>query len=788
MIVFTVISGAKNEDALCYLLELDDEVRIMLDCGWNDEFNVEDLKHLRRVAKQVDALLLSHPDLSHLGAYPYAYGHFGLSCPVYATVPVVHMGRMCMYDIFQSKVNEDKFDTFALDNVDAAFEKVNTLKYSQPMVLGGKCKGITITAYAAGHTIGGTIWKIKKDTEEIVYAVDYNHKKERHLDGTVLHINGVVLDALSRPSLMITDAYNSLIIHPARKHRDAALFDTITNTMKNKGSVLLPTDSSARVLELAYLLDQHWAFYQVSYPLILLTHQSYRTIQFAKSMLEWMSDAINRQFDSKRENPFEFRYLRLCHKYKDLSKYPGPKVVLASNSSLDTGYARDLLLEWGTSESNALILTDRGPPNSLARKVYNEWNRLSQSNDGPVKPPVNLDLTMDLLIKKKVPLEGTELSEYKSELRKKQEREAAQAALIAKSLSIIEDDESDESESEIGDTDIEELLSKQFDLYVRDATKYGGFFKQTQSYLMFPYVEKRKRYDDYGEIIQVDQFARGIGDENAGDGDVNGDKADMNSDKDEFDREDSTNTFPESNVPTKYVSYEQEIKFQCQVRFIDLEGTNDGRSLKTIVPQVQPRKLIVVHASPEATNDFAQSCLAIRSMTRDIYTPDVGEVLNVSAAINFYQVKLTDALVSSLKLSKLEDYDIAFVNGKISFPPDSSLPVLDVVPIEELSSGTHNPVFVGEVKLTELKRVLQSEGITAEFKDEGVLVCNEKVAVRKGNFVVKEENVFEKIDESEDVLERIEKIVLEENKVIVLKKNEVIVLEDSEEEDEEISK
>ncbi|CAG8778805.1 18100_t:CDS:2, partial [Gigaspora rosea] len=112
----------------------------------------------------------------------------------------------------------------------------------------------------------------------------------------------------------------------------------------------------------------------------------------------------------------------------------------------------------------------------------------------------------------------------------------------------------------IGNTDIEELLSKHFDLYVRDSTKYGGFFKQTQSYLMFPYVEKRKRYDNYREIMQVNQFVRGIGDENAGYGDVNGDKADINSNKDEFDREDSTNSFLESNVPMKYVFYEQEIK------------------------------------------------------------------------------------------------------------------------------------------------------------------------------------------------------------------------------------
>jgi cleavage and polyadenylation specificity factor subunit 2 len=81
--------------------------------------------------------------------------------------------------------------------------------------------------------------------------------------------------------------------------------ESIHATLVSSGSVLIPTDSSARVLELAYLLDQR--FQNVNYPLILLTHMSYRTITYAKSMLEWMSDAINRQFDSTRENPFEFR-------------------------------------------------------------------------------------------------------------------------------------------------------------------------------------------------------------------------------------------------------------------------------------------------------------------------------------------------------------------------------------------------------------------------------------------------------------------------------------------------
>lgn len=46
-IKFTPISGAKNEDPLCYLLEID-EVKILLDCGWSDSFQLDDLVNLKK--------------------------------------------------------------------------------------------------------------------------------------------------------------------------------------------------------------------------------------------------------------------------------------------------------------------------------------------------------------------------------------------------------------------------------------------------------------------------------------------------------------------------------------------------------------------------------------------------------------------------------------------------------------------------------------------------------------------------------------------------------------------
>jgi cleavage and polyadenylation specificity factor subunit 2 len=69
--VFQPIYGAYSEGPLCYLLELDG-VCIMLDCGWDERFNTEDLEALKAVAPRVEYVLISHSDLAHIGALAYA--------------------------------------------------------------------------------------------------------------------------------------------------------------------------------------------------------------------------------------------------------------------------------------------------------------------------------------------------------------------------------------------------------------------------------------------------------------------------------------------------------------------------------------------------------------------------------------------------------------------------------------------------------------------------------------------------------------------------------------------
>ena len=227
---FTPIYGALTSDAsassgispMCYLLEFDG-VNILLDCGSSERFDMEALEPLRDIAPRVHLVLLSHARLEHLGALPYAVAKFGLNAPIYCTLPVKRMGEMYFYDALiarewgpgaeEVRVACDEHEAaaaataiasrkmgngepitatastvdpssgsstsqpFTVDDVDAAFDRFRTLNYRQNLTVNTPGGTIVITPYPAGGGLGRALWGIKKETDLIVYANHFNHRK-----------------------------------------------------------------------------------------------------------------------------------------------------------------------------------------------------------------------------------------------------------------------------------------------------------------------------------------------------------------------------------------------------------------------------------------------------------------------------------------------------------------------------------------------------------------------------------------------------------------------------------
>jgi Cft2 family RNA processing exonuclease len=70
VVKFTALYGTTAGEPLCSVLRFDDYA-VLLDCGWTEAMDPAVLEPLRRVAPQVRGVLITHPDLTHMGALPY---------------------------------------------------------------------------------------------------------------------------------------------------------------------------------------------------------------------------------------------------------------------------------------------------------------------------------------------------------------------------------------------------------------------------------------------------------------------------------------------------------------------------------------------------------------------------------------------------------------------------------------------------------------------------------------------------------------------------------------------
>ncbi|KAN0126510.1 Beta-lactamase-like protein [Russula decolorans] len=876
MLTFTPLSGAAKSSRtspLAYLLQVDD-INILLDCGSPDwcpeptssenggenKFPWEQYcDNLKGIAPSVDLVLLSHGDLPHSGLYPYAYSRWGLKAPAYSTLPVQAMARIAATEEIDGIRDEedvgsteeqaapsDGGDVHMRDpshstqdnqmeedsqtpqlhvpklkyvatpqEVHDSFDAVNTLRYSQPAHLSGRCQGLTITPFNAGHTLGGTIWKIRSPAVgTIVYAVNMNHMRERHLDGTVLisGAGGAVFESLARPDLFITDAERANVIGSRRKDRDAALIDTITTTLSSRSSLLLPCDASTRVLELLVLLDQHWSFARLKFPICLLSRTGREMLTFVRSMMEWLGGTVSKEdvgeeTSGKRSNKRrrdddadEEAIGAFALRFKHLEFFPNPEMLLETYSSKDPklilaipasfshGPSRSLFADFAAVPDNVILLTGRGEQGTLGRILFERWNKSQRAEDkwdkGKLGSSVMLDGSLDLRLNSKVPLAGVELEIFQQKQRLMREKAAVAQAALVRNQQLLEADEgadSSDSDSDAADEeDVERALGLDadatrgdgadwgrgmdaedsgrqmlsFDIYLKgNVSRAVSFFKsagkENQRFRMFPYVEKKRKVDEYGEVIDVAMWVRR--------GQIMEEEADDEEVKERKRQEEEAKKVPEE-VPSKYVSTVVEVQLACRLLFVDLEGLNDGRAIKTIIPKVAPRKLIIVHGEPAATEALLESCANIRNMTKDIYAPAEGESVQIGQNTNSYSISLSDEMLASVRMSRFEDNEVGFVTGRITTNASSNIPVLEstnqasshsVSAIRPSSASALLPrvlgarptqrlphsTMIGELKLTALKARLAAVGVRAEFIGEGVLVCRggdvETVAVRK---------------------------------------------------------
>ena len=282
------------------------------------------------------------------------------------------------------------------------------------------------------------------------------------------------------------------------------------------------------------------------------------------------------------------------------------------------------------------------------------------------------------------------------------------------------DDESDsDTEMEVVTKAGDAKAKVKHDIVMKPETgkKQSGFFKSNKSkYPMYPCVEEKIKYDDYGEIIRIEDFLM--------------DTSEPVDDLAEVVEEYEEDVHDKEEVPTKCVSTVQNFQINCGIQSIDFEGRTDGESIMKPTAQLKPRRMILVRGSEEYLTALKDFCSDVIGGENNIFVPKNGEVVDATTERFIYQVRLRDSLFSTLNFNKAKDGHLAWVDGVIKMTDDERvdiiatdvdddsaeptapaqpvIPVLDPLPDDQVVG--HSTNFVNELKLSDFKLVLTKNG------------------------------------------------------------------------------
>jgi len=231
----TFLGGARQVGRSCILLQTPNS-KVLLDCGVDvashgqEKFPVLDVPEFD--IAQLDAVIISHAHLDHVGLLPYLY-KMGYKGPVYMTTPTRDIAALLSLDFIGVAYKQAAQPLFDSTHIKDMVKHSICLNYNEVTDI---TPDIRLTFYNAGHVLGSAMahLNIGNGAHNLLYSGDYKYSKTRLLDPAITTFPRV-------ESVITESTYGSKDdILPPRKETEATFIKMVKDTIERKGKVLIP--------------------------------------------------------------------------------------------------------------------------------------------------------------------------------------------------------------------------------------------------------------------------------------------------------------------------------------------------------------------------------------------------------------------------------------------------------------------------------------------------------------------------------------------------------------------
>ncbi len=388
----TWLGGARQVGRSCLFLQTP-ESRILVDCGVNvaGQTNEDMYPHLEAPEfkiDELDAVIISHAHVDHIGFLPYLY-KFGYRGPVYMTTPCRDVGALLLLDYIKLMQHEGKEPIFDVDDVKEMVKHTICLDYEE---VSDVTPDVRITLYNAGHILGSALvhMHIANGLHNIVYTGDMKFGRSELLEPA-----SWVFPRLE--TLIMESTYGGADnILPALKEEADYLRQIITETIARGGKVLMPVLGSGKAQDMMIMIENLVRSGQMKEVPVYIDGMVWDVTAIHTAYPEFLNHNIRKQIFHKDTNPFLAPYFKRVGSQKErlqIVEEEGPCVILATSGMLVGGPSVEYLKHLAENPKNSLVFTSYQAEGSLGKRIREgerEFSFMSGMKQETVK--VNMEI------------------------------------------------------------------------------------------------------------------------------------------------------------------------------------------------------------------------------------------------------------------------------------------------------------------------------------------------------------------------------------------------------------
>ena len=427
----TFLGGGRQVGRSCMLLQTPNS-KVLIDCGLDvasqgtDKFPYLDIPEFN--LSQLDAIIISHAHLDHVGLLPYLY-KMGYKGPVYMTPPTRDIAALLALDFIGVAYKQAAKPLFDSTDIKEMVKHSICLGYNEVTDI---TPDIRITLYNSGHVLGGAMvhFNIGNGLHNLVYTGDFKYGHSRLLEPAIA--------AFPRVESIITEStYGSKMdSFPPRKEVEEKFIEIVKKTIERGGKVLIPELGLGRAQETMLVLEDAMESGLLEKVPIYIDGMIWDINAIHTAYPDFLSNKVRADV-FQDDNPFTselFSRVGSSAERKNVIE-GGPCIVLATSGMLVGGASVEYFREFAGNKNNSIVFVCYQGVGSLGRQVQDGATETRMFVEGK-EEVVKIEMETETITGFSAHAGRNELIAFFNDLRPKSKRIIINHGEVSKSLDL----------------------------------------------------------------------------------------------------------------------------------------------------------------------------------------------------------------------------------------------------------------------------------------------------------------------------------------------------------------